>query len=552
MSTPTTPALPPPAADATRIPTAAYVRRVTADISGEREGRGRWWLLVEVWAVVLYVATGFGVVLGIAWSLGLGLEGLDPGIAVGGAGATGTRTAAVALGVLGVTGALAATTARLGPVGVGGGGATWWLPLPVDRTGLLRPDALRWPALGAGAGAGGALFLPVVLGLPLSVPVLAAWTAVGGACGGVATAGVLAAQVARPRLHRRLALVGDLVLVGAVLGVSVLVERGTRPAGSAATGGVALEPGPLLGAAAVVAAGAVVLTVTSARRVGTIPGPRLREHGAASDRALAALLSLDLRELSAALSDGPTRTRHRSVRRVVRGARRAVVQTDLLVLRRSPRLLVQVTVAVLLGVTLSRVPALASGPGLYVLLLVTGLWTARAAAVGARRADLVPALDRALPLSQRQVRVARGLVPLLAATAWAAVLLVARTTWSDDGAAAALVPWLAVGPAWAAILAAGAVRAAYRPPFRVRASSAVTTPMGGRPETAGLERGLDVVLVGTLPTLLALAVDAWSPVVVGLQAAFAVAVVLGVRASDPDAAGWTRAERRELAARSRR
>lgn len=538
--------LPPPAARADRVPTAHHVLRVTADIAGEREGRGRWWLLVEVWAVVLYVGTGFGVVLGIAWSLGL--EGL--GTAAGGTGPTGMRTVAVALGVVGVTGAVAATAARLGPVGVGGGGATWWLPLPVDRTGLLRPDALRWPALGAGAGAAGALFLPVVLGLPLSVPVVAAWAAVGGACGAATTAGVVAAQVTRPGLHRRLGVAGDLVLVGAVLAVTVVVERGARPSGAAALGpldgldDLAPAPGILLGAAAVVAVAAVALTARSARRVGTIPGPRLREHGAASDRALVALLSLDLRELGAALSGGPRRTRHRSVRRVARGARRAVVQTDLLLLRRSPRLLVQALVAVLLGVTLSRVPAVGSGPALYLLLLVTGLWVARAAAVGARQADLVPALDRALPLSQRQVRTARGLVPLAAAAAWTAVLLVARTAWADDGAASAVGPWLAVAPAWAAVLAAGAVRAAYRPPFRVSAGSAVTTPMGGRPATAGLERGLDVALVGTLPTALALAVGAWSPVVVGLQLALAVAVVLGVRASDPERAGLTRAERR--------
>lgn len=528
------PVLEPPSAARDRVPTAPYVRRVTADIAGTREGRSRWSLLLEVWAVLLYLGAGFGVVLGIAWSLGLGLEGLATspervGVAGGEVG--------VAVAMLALAAAVAATAARLGPVGVGGGGATWWLPLPVDRHALLRPDVVRWPLLGAAAGGAVALFVPVALGVPLTVPVVAAWASLGAAACAAVTAGVVAAQVALPALHRSLATAGDAVVV---VGVLVLALLASSPGGP----GRPWPSAAVTALAVLLAAVAAGLTAWSARRAGTIPGAQLRSHGATSERAVAAILSLDVRELGGALAAAPTRTHHRSVSSVPGGPRRVVVRTDLLLLRRNPRLVVQVVVAVALGAALARVPLLAGGVGLYVLLLVTGLWAARAAAVGARQADLVPALDRAVPLSQRSVRLARGLAPALVAAAWAAVALVARTLWADDGAAAALVPWLAVAPTWAAVLGAGAVRAAYRPPFRVSAGSAVVTPMGGRPATAGLERGLDVALVGTLPTAFALVVDAWSPVTVAVQAVVAVLVVLGVRAGDPDDAGLSRKERR--------
>ena len=83
-------------------------------------------------------------------------------------------------------------------------------------------------------------------------------------------------------------------------------------------------------------------------------------------------------------------------------------------------------------------------------------------------------------------------------------------------------------PAWAVVLAAAALRSAYRPPPRFRVTAA--SPMGGVPSTGGAFQGLDVVLAATLPTTVALYLGGLSPVLVGAQwgaTAITAAVLVG-------------------------
>src|SRR5690606_40811862 len=149
-----------------------------------------------------------------------------------------------------------------------------------------------------------------------------------------------------------------------------------------------------------------VMTVLAERRVGSLSGAGLRAQGSIGDRAKVAVLSLDLRELSRALTSGGLRARRRGslrltgpLRLMAGGPRRSIVLADLLLIGRTPRLLAQVTVAALLGLAATRVPLLDSGLGLYAAMLVLGFWAANAAGAGGRQAEMAPVLDRLLPLS---------------------------------------------------------------------------------------------------------------------------------------------------------
>src|SRR5699024_7853123 len=85
----------------------------------------------------------------------------------------------VLLGAFSVIAALTSLTARLGPVALPPARATWWLPLPVDRRGLLRPASLLWSAVAAVTGAvlGAALALTSGGGTAVIVAVVPAGAA---------------------------------------------------------------------------------------------------------------------------------------------------------------------------------------------------------------------------------------------------------------------------------------------------------------------------------------------------------------------------------------
>ena len=515
------------------VPDGREIRRITAAIQGAREGRGAGAFLLELWYAAMTLGVAVAMVVGAATTLHDARAGV-----VGDAAARAASTPpgplvaggdlAAALALVAVLAGLLAAAGRLGPVSVGGGGGAWWLPMPVERRGLLRPVVLAWPGVGAVAGTVAVPLGTLVLGLPATPGRLLAWAAVGGAAGAatVAWAALRQARATGDPSHTTAA-TGDRVLLVAVAGLTALAVARPGTAGAPGTPGTpGTDDGALLlpgaGEAAVAAlgllglAGAVVLTRTAARRAGAIPGARLRAHGSIGDRARAAVLSLDLREL------GRTLTLHgrpprRTLRRARPGAVRALLTADLLLLARTPRALVQAGLAALLAVAATRTdlphPLL-----VHLALLVTGFWAANAAAGGARHAQVAPAVDRLLPLPPRVVRLVRGGAPLLVALPWSLAALGAV------GAAAADARWLALAPAWAVVLAAAAVRSGYRPD-ETYVTRAVATPVGSAPPVAGFTKGVDVVLAGTLPTAVGLVLGRLPDAVLVAQAVVAAVVV---------------------------
>ncbi len=395
---------------------------------------------------------------------------------------------------------------RLGPVGVGGAEATWLLGTPVDRRGLLRPTARRLPLL-AGAVAAvvvGILDAGIVADRDVGHVVLASVAGALAAVLVVLLAGVAqSAQVSR----RRVALVGDLLL-----GLVPVVALGVTLAGGRLPTTVAVPPVAL----GVLAAAAVTTALLLDVRLGELAARSLRESGSVAAQAAGALVSLDSRELGRALTDAtsPARRRRRWRFRHVHGPSVAVVVADSLVLLRSVRHLVQVVVAAAVPVAVARTPELA-GPGAFVLVvLVVGYVAMTATAEAARRAEMQPAVDRLLPLSDRAVRRLHMVVPGAAMLAWSAAAYAAVGGWWGGG----LGRWLLLGALATPVWAAAAVRAAFRP-APDWGGPLVATPMGALPGgvAAVVARGPDVAFLGHVPVIVALVTGATPALLLGVQ-----------------------------------
>ncbi len=470
----------------------------------------------------LYYA-GLTAVIGVALALGSAQalrSVLEPPARTGVADGPGVASAVPWLLLAGL-GLVVSLAGRLGPVGVGGAEATWLLGAPVDRRGLLRPTAARFPLL-AGA------VTAVVVGI-LDAGIVAdrdvghvVRTAVAGALAAVLVvllAGVAqSAQVSR----RRVALAGDLLL-----GVVPVVALAVTLAGGRLPTTVAVPPMALGALAAAVLAVGVLLD----GRLGALAARTLRESGSVAAQAAGALVSLDSRELGRALSDAtsPARRRRRRRFRRVHGPSAAVVLADALVLTRSVRHLVQVLVAAAVPVAVARTPELA-GPGVFVVvILVVGYVAMTATAEAARRAEMQPAVDRLLPLSDRAVRRLHMVVPAAAMLVWSAAAYAAVGGWWGGG----LGRWLALGAVATPVWAAAAVRAAFRPAPNW-GGPLVASPMGALPGgVAGVvARGPDVVLLGHVPVVVALVTGATPPVLLGVQAAVSAICVAVASSTD--------------------
>ncbi|WP_240675647.1 DUF6297 family protein, partial [Cellulomonas endophytica] len=130
------------------MPTARAVRRWTAQAGNRRGGASLGSLLGDVYYAAVLVAVGIGVALGAANLVQHDAPARRADVPV-----VLDLPVLVVAAVLALAGALVSLAGRLGPVGLGGAEATWWLGLPVDRRGLLRPPALRLPLVAAGASA---------------------------------------------------------------------------------------------------------------------------------------------------------------------------------------------------------------------------------------------------------------------------------------------------------------------------------------------------------------------------------------------------------------
>jgi len=467
-------------AERTPVPAARSMRRYNAAVARKHAHGGVTALLSDVYYSV--------VIVGIAVLMAIGALGQLPvhEPPVGTSHAT-SLAGLTAVAYLALAGALIGSAGRLGPVGAGGAEATWWLPLPVDRRGLLRPNALRMVALGGVASA------VVATVLAFAVP---GGTSPGRSVAGVAVAGVAAVVVAgllqvwtAARVAVRL---GDLLLAAAPVAAAAAVLGSWQPESVLAVPWWGIG---LLGAVAV--GGAFALDAL----LGRIPARRLRESGAVAAQATGALVSLDTRELGRALGDRLARQqRRRSLRmRLVGGPVRALVVADALVLARSPRHLGQILVTALVPALVLATPDLTGSVQLALAFLVAGSFAMLATGEASRRAEMSPGVDRLLPMGATATRRARLIVPGVVMTLWTLVALGSVGLWRADP-----LPWLALavlaGPAWAG----GALRSAFRPAPKWD-SALVSTPAGAVPlgAAAVLARGPDVVVLGLLPATIA-------------------------------------------------
>ncbi|MFI2752555.1 DUF6297 family protein [Cellulomonas sp. P22] len=491
------------------VPGGRSIRRYTAAAANQRGGAHLGELLNDVYYAVISIAIGIGMALGIAGTLRESLP--EPPTATTDAGVS--LPALVAVLVLGLGGVLLSLAGRLGPVGAGGAEAAWWLSLPVDRRGLLRPAARRLPVVAAGAGAVVVTLLDAGLLGNDGLPRVGHTVLVAALSGAVV---VLGAGIAQSLLvsRRAIALVGDLLLAAAPVVALVGAFAGWHLD--------ALPEAPLL-LSAVLLVVVVVLAWLLDRRLDRIPARSLRESGSVASQAVGAVVSLDSRELGRALTDGAARPRRRrSVRfRGVSGAPAALVTADLVVLTRSTRHLVQLVVAALVPVLVALVPELAGPVGFLIAIVVGGSVAMSATGEGARRAEMAPVLDRLLPMPAAHVRRWRMLVPFAVMVLWSLVAFAAVASWAGD-----LPGWLALGVASAPVWAGAAIRSAYRP-APDWGGALVSTPMGALPTgvAAVLSRGPDVVVIGMIPVLIAVLLGTVYPVLITIQAVLAVIVV---------------------------
>ncbi|UZN01859.1 DUF6297 family protein [Cellulomonas sp. S1-8] len=501
------------------VPSPRSIRRFTAQAARARAGAGIGSLLTDVYTAATSVVISVLIVLGIVQQLG---DSLPPAPPVQDAGGL-SLPVLVAVVLLAATGALLSTAGRLGPVGAEGAQAAWWLPLPVDRRGLLRPAAVRVPVLAALAGGAVVVVLEAGLLARTGADLLRA-----GLLGAAASAVVvLLAALAQTRgvPRRRTALVGDAVLVTAPLLAAVVVLSGRTPTTLPSPSWVAV-----LAAALVAAALAVVVD----RHLGTLPGRTLREGGSVATQAVGAVVSLDSRELGRALTGGtaPSSRRRTSRLRTARGPATALVTADLVVLRRSLRHLVQIVVATGLPVLATVVPQLASTVGVLVAVLLGGWMASSASAEGARWAEMAPVVDRLLPLDDRTVRRLRMVVPGIVMLGWSVVALAAVGRWAGS-----TPDWVVLAVVTTPVWAAAAVRAAYRPAPRWD-KPLVATPAGALP-TGVLQviaRGPDLVAFCLLPLWIAIGLGTVVTVMVSAQVVLSVIAVM--IASSTAEKGW--------------
>jgi hypothetical protein len=490
------------------VPSAKSIRRFTAQAGNARGGASLGSLLSSVYYAVISIAISIGIALGAAQAM---RASLPPAPEVEAPLSLSLATLALVI-VVALAGALLSLAGRLGPVGAGGAEAAWWLGLPVDRRGLLRPAARRLPLL---AGFVGAVLVSLLDAGLLADPGLRV-VRVAATSALVAAGIVLVAAVGQSAgvSRRSIALAGDVLLFLAPVAAVVLARVGWS---------VDALPGAPWWLVAVLVPVVAALAALVDRRLGRIPSRTLRESGSVATQAVGAVVSMDSRELGRALTDGaaaPVR-RWTSPLSTARGPASALITADLAVLRRSARHVVQLAVAALVPVLVSTVPQLASPAGVLLALLVAGYVAMSATGEGARRAEMSPILDRLLPIEAKTVRRLRMVVPAGAMLLWSLVAFGAVGTWASDVPA-----WLALGVASTPVWAAAAVRASYRP-APDWGGALVSTPMGALPTGVAtvLARGPDLVVLCLLPVWIAVLLRTVNPILLYAQIILSVIAV---------------------------
>jgi hypothetical protein len=475
---------------------------------------------------------------------------------------------------------------RLGPVGLDGPRARWWLPLPVDRLGLIGPSAWKWPAAGGALGATLGALAVAVLGTQDGAAgpgeVVAGACAAGLTIAALAIALVLAQAApagaptgdspttrgpatapdddARPAGGPVTPRAGSPARAGDV-GTSPGTDRGTAPAPApdpSPRGGRGALEATLLVAGSLVAAGAVVvlvlappapavppagalwtvaglalagmaLAVVAARRaIPRIPDAEIARGGSVAGAATGAVSQLDTRSLGSLMRTGS--------RPVVRRPARLRLLTRVPLRWRAPAALVVADLVAtrrspgralrpLLAALAIAVVAGTVGLPTWVLAIAIGIGgyaSARAGAEGARTARVETGLDAHLPMSARGHRLCR------LASAWLLTLPY------SVGVAIVLG-----GPGWFVLLAlsgigwaAAALRWAYR---KDDEGTGLVAPSAFGPIPIGsillLLTGPDVAVVASVTVGLAL--WAGSPILVLLAATAGLGAILAAVVTTP-------------------
>lgn len=495
-------------------PTGAGIRQLTRAATKAHGGGSSSDLFGDLYIIGLNVTVALGMGLGL-------LDYLNASVRSHAA-APGMNplwfSLSLAVALLGATIGL---TARLGPVNLSGGQAAWWLPMPVDRGGLVRPRYIVILLLTAVLGAIGGLVLSTLALGSVSADVLSL-IALTLCAAVIATTG--AQTLARRRRRPGAIVVGDVLTALSplpVLAAGLLRVRPHLPSGTMLW--------PVAGALALLA---VVGAVVVGRRLGRISGNDLRERGAVSSYAGGAITSLDTRELGRALNaaTAPDRRRRSLSFGWVHGPAPALVTADALLLLRSGRALIQIVVAALVPLTVSW----AGWPvwAVIVAVLAGGLLASSATGEGARRAEMAPVLDAGFPLDARAVRRLRSVVPIVVSTAWLLLVVGAGWAWAEPPIAGWLGLALVAGP----LFGAGAVRSAYRKP--VDWSQPLVHTPGGMAIPPGvfgaISAGPDIVVLCGLPLWLAIGALGPSPVIIAFQlAATLIAFAIGTHVKRP-------------------
>lgn len=471
------------------VPTGRQLRKITASAADARTGSaGIGSLLNDVYYAVISAAIALAVIIGVANNFRESMP--EPTSA--------SNTDGLSIGsmsmlfLIAVGGGILSMSSRLGPVGLGGAQSSWWLPTPVDRRSLLRPSTTKIPLLAGAVGIAAAIVFGSLGGFVTSVP-NAIWAALAGGFGAAALA-FLAGVLQGSKAGRRIAItVGDgLVLVAPVLGV-VATFTGYQ---------LSTVPAVTWYVAAIAVVLAIGLGMLVDRRLGKLRGADLRERGAVAEHASGSVSALDSRELGRALTETARRARRRfSLKfRWVGSAASALIASDLILLVRSPRHVVQIIGAACVPIIVTHVSNFDQPIIVFLVLIVSGYTAMLATAEGARRAEMNPSLDRMVPLDASRVRLMRMVVPGLAMLLWSIVSYYSISL-SHDGSPS----WLLLGVLATPVWAAAAVRSAYRasPDW---SGQLVSTPAGALPPgvMGAVSKGPEIAVLGSIPVGIAL------------------------------------------------
>jgi Family of unknown function (DUF6297) len=380
------------------------------------------------------------------------------------------------------------TLARLlGPVFVSPAAASWLLPTPVDRPGLLLLRLLSIGGIFAMTGGMAAAVGGILGGLGAGAVTLLA-----SSCAAMVAAAVGIAGLAQSRpggaarsLDRALAVAAWIVLVATAAGRPLLRD----PVRSVGLGWWVMLVASLAAAAAAAAAALHRLDALHARSV--TPGGRLLPAVSGALSGLDLALAYDVVVAHQSRTRGFVRSRRGGP-----SGLGALVRLDLVRLRRHPGPLV-----LLLASLAVPAAARAAGGGRVVILIaaLVGFLAGLPLLVALRVVSRTPALARTLPFRTSTVVQATVTVPAVVLLLFGEASVPILHSAARSGWLAAALTGLAVA---ASALASGIRWMTARPPDYAR--PLVSTPAGGVPTNlyGSVFRGFDVLLVTTTPVLL--------------------------------------------------